>query len=40
MAIRDDIKTLASKYAADPKAKVDARVAEMKSDDTSHSYKN
>jgi len=36
MAIRDDIKTLASKYAADLKAKVDARVAEMKSDDTSH----
>ena len=36
MAISDDIKALASKYAAALKAKVDARVAEMKSDDTSH----
>lgn len=36
MAIRDDLKVLASKYAADLKAKVDARVAEMHSDDTSH----
>ena len=36
MAIRDDIKALASKYAANLKAKVDSRVAEMKSDDTSH----
>lgn len=36
MAIRDDIKDLASKYAADLRVKIDARVAEMKSDDTSH----
>jgi len=36
MAIRDDIKALASKYAAELKTKVDARVAEMKADDTSH----
>jgi len=36
MAIRDEIKALASKYASALKAKVDARVAEMKADDTSH----
>jgi hypothetical protein len=36
MAIRDDIKALAAKYASGLKAKVDARVAEMKADDTSH----
>lgn len=36
MAIRDDIKALAAKYASELKAKVDARVAEMKADDTSH----
>ena len=36
MAIRDEIKVLASRYAADLKAKIDARVAQMKSDDTSH----
>ncbi len=36
MAIRDEIKALAAKYAAGLKAKVDERVAEMKSDDTSH----
>jgi hypothetical protein len=36
MAIKDDIKTLAAKYASELKGKVDARVAEMKADDTSH----
>ena len=36
MVIRDDIKALASRYASNLKAKVDARVAEMKTDDTSH----
>lgn len=36
MAIQDDIKALAAKYASELKAKVDARVAEMKADDTSH----
>jgi hypothetical protein len=36
MTIRDDIKTLANKYASELKQKVDARVAEMKADDTSH----
>ena len=36
MAVRDDIKALASKYAVNLKAKVDARVAEMTADDTSH----
>jgi hypothetical protein len=36
MAIKDDIKVLAAKYASELKAKVDARVAEMKADDTSH----
>lgn len=36
MAIRDDIKALASQYATNLKAKIDSRVAEMKSDDTTH----
>jgi len=36
MPIRDEIKALAAKYAAELKARVDARVAEMKSDDKSH----
>lgn len=36
MTIRDDIKTLANKYASELKEKVDARVAEMKADDRSH----
>ena len=36
MAIRDDIKALAADYASQLKAKVNARVAEMKADDTSH----
>jgi len=36
MAIRNEIKALAAKYAAKLKAKVDERVAEMKADDTSH----
>lgn len=36
MAIRDDIKAVASRYAANLKAKVEARVAEMQADDTSH----
>lgn len=36
MAIRNDIKALASKFAAELKTKVDARIAEMKADDTSH----
>ena len=36
MAIKDIIKELAFKYAANLKVKVDARVAEMKADDTSH----
>jgi len=36
MAIQDDIKALAAKYASELKAKVDTRVAEMKTDDTSH----
>lgn len=36
MAIRDDVKDLASRFASDLKAKIDARVVEMKSDDTSH----
>jgi hypothetical protein len=34
--IEVEIKTLAAKYASELKAKVDARVAEMKADDTSH----
>jgi hypothetical protein len=36
MAIRDEIKALASRYASELKAKVDARIVEMKADDTSH----
>jgi hypothetical protein len=36
MAIRDDIRSLASQYADALKAKVDARISEMKTDDTSH----
>jgi len=36
MAIKDEIKALAEKYASELKAKVDARVAEMEADDTSH----
>ena len=36
MAIREQIRALASKYASALKEKVDARVAEMKADDTSH----
>ena len=36
MAIRDDLKALALKYADALKAKMEARVAEMKTDDTSH----
>ena len=36
MPIKDDIKTLAAKYASELKARVDARVAEMNADDVSH----
>jgi len=36
MAIKDEIKDLAAKYAANLKANVDARILEMKADDTSH----
>lgn len=36
MTIRENIRALASKYAADLKSRVDERVAEMKADDTSH----
>ena len=36
MAIRDDLKALALKYADALKAKMEARVSEMKTDDTSH----
>lgn len=36
MAIKDKIRALARKYAAELKAKVDERVKEMKEDDTSH----
>ena len=36
MPIKDDIKTLAAKYASELKARVDARVVEMKADDISH----
>jgi len=36
MAIKDAIEALAAKYAAELKANVDARVLEMKADDTSH----
>ncbi len=36
MPIRDDIKALAKRYSSELKSQVDARVAEMKADDTSH----
>lgn len=36
MPIHDQIKVLAAKYASQLKEKVEARVAEMKADDTSH----
>jgi hypothetical protein len=36
MTIQNEIKALAAKYASALKAKVDARVAEMKADNTSH----
>jgi hypothetical protein len=36
MTIRDEIKELAAKYALELRANVDARVIEMKFDDTSH----
>ena len=36
MAIKDEIRALAAKYASRLKANVDARVLEMKADDTSH----
>jgi len=36
MAIKDDIRALANKYAANLKAKMDERVEVMKGDDTSH----
>jgi len=36
MAIKDEIKVLAAKYASELKANVDVRVLEMKTDDTSH----
>ncbi len=36
MAIRDDIKALAAKYASELKAKIEERIIEMKADDTSH----
>jgi len=36
MSIRDDIKALAAKYASELEYQVDARVAEVKADDTSH----
>lgn len=36
MPIQDDFKALAAKYASALKSQVDARVAEMKADDTSH----
>ena len=36
MAIKDEIRTLAAKYAAGLKANVETRVREMKADDTSH----
>ena len=36
MAIRDDLKALALKYADALRARMEARVAEMKTDDTSH----
>lgn len=36
MTIKDKIKNLANKYAAELKVRVEARVQEMKADDTSH----
>ena len=36
MAVRDDLKTLALKYAEALQARMEARVDEMKADDTSH----
>ena len=36
MDIYEKIKNLADKYASDLKNQVDARIEEMKSDDTSH----
>ncbi len=36
MAIRDDLRALALKYADDLKTRMEARVDEMKADDTSH----
>ena len=36
MAVRDDLKALALKYADALKTRMEARVAEMKTDDTSH----
>lgn len=36
MEIREQIRAVASRYSSDLKEKVDARVAEMKADDTSH----
>ena len=36
MAIKDEIRVLAAKYASELKANVDARVLEMKADDTTH----
>ena len=38
MDIYEKIKNLADKYASDLKNQVDARIEEMKSDDTSHYY--
>jgi AAA+ ATPase superfamily predicted ATPase len=36
VTVHDEIKTLAFRYASELKAQVDARVADMKGDDTSH----
>lgn len=36
MGIKDEIRALAKKYAAEMKAKMDERIQEMKDDDTSH----
>jgi len=36
MPIRDEIKTIAARYASELKAQVNQRVVEMKADDTSH----
>ena len=36
MTIKNEIKVLAAKYASGLKANVDARVLDMKADDTSH----